>query len=72
MLCMTEASRGGWTSADVDACVLECHAVKMKGMENEALTTGLTRFTNTQRHSLILIKGLSVIYEHCLIKWGHV
>lgn len=72
VLCMTEASRGGWSSADVDACVLECHAVKMKGMESEALTTGLTRFTNTQRHSLILIKGLSVIYEHCLIKRGHV
>lgn len=33
---------------------------------------GLDRFTNTHRHSLILIKGLSVIYEHCLTKRGNV
>lgn len=72
VLCVTMASRGGWSSAGVDACVLECHAVNMKGMEDEAFTAGPNRFTNTQRHSLILIKGLSVSYEHCLIKRGHV
>lgn len=70
MLCVSVASRGNWPYADVDACVLECHAVKTKGLEDEALTTGLDRFTDTRRHSLILIKGLSVIYEHCLIKRG--
>lgn len=72
VLCMSAASRGGWSSADADACVLECHAVKMKGIEDEAFSAGPNRFTNTQRHSLILIKGLSVIYEHCLLKRGHV
>lgn len=72
VLCMSAASRGGWSSADADACVLECHAVKMKGIEDEAFSAGPNRFTNTQRHSLILIKGLSVIYEHCLLKRGYV
>lgn len=67
---MTVASRGGWSSAD--ACVLECHAVKIKKLEDEAFMAGLDRFTNTHRHSLILIKGLSVIYEHCLTKRGNV
>lgn len=66
MSCIAAASRGGWSSADSDACVLECHAVKIKGMEDGALVAGLDRFTNTQRPSLILIKGLSVIYEHRL------
>lgn len=65
------ASRGGWPSADVDACVLQCHAVKIKGMEDGALVAGLDRFTNTQRPSLILIKGLSVIYDHCLAERGY-
>lgn len=72
VLCMTVASRGGWSSVLMldDACVLECHAVKMNGMEDEASMIVIDRFTNTQRHSLILIKGLSVMYEHCLIKRG--
>lgn len=69
MSCAAVASRGCWSSAD--AGVLECHAVKMKGMEDGALVAGLDSFTSRQRPSLILIKGLSVIYEHRLAKRGH-
>lgn len=47
MLCVDVASGGRWPSADVDVCVLECHAVKMKGMEDGELTAGPDRFTNT-------------------------